>query len=88
MVAADTITTPIPILAITDHLHLRLCLMSFPMGVEARMDMVIVVGMVDTVVMVDMGLGEGEEVIMVMAVEEEVVAEVAEEAVGKVTEED
>lgn len=61
------------------------------MGVEARMDMVVVVGMVDTVVTVDMGLGEGEEVIMVMAVEEEVVAEVAEvaeEAVVKVTEED
>lgn len=55
------------------------------------MDMVVVVGMVDTVVTVDMGLEEGEEVIMVMAVEEEVVAEVAEaaeEAVGKVTEED
>lgn len=55
------------------------------------MDMVVVVGMVDTVVTVDMGLGEGEEVIMVMAVEEEVVAEVAEvaeEAVVKVTEED
>lgn len=52
------------------------------------MDMAVVVGMVDMVVTVDMGLGEGEEVIMVMAVEEEVVAEAAEEAVGKVTEED
>lgn len=49
------------------------------------MDMAVVVGMVDTVVTVDMGLGEEEEVIMVMAVEEEVVAE---EAVVKVTEED
>lgn len=50
-----TITTPTLILVITDHLHLWLCLMSFQMGVEAHMDMVVVVHTVGTV-----GMGSGE----------------------------
>lgn len=45
-----TITTPTLILVITDHLWL--CLMSFQMGVEAHMDMVVVVHTV--------GMGSGE----------------------------